>query len=227
MAHGAQGRPKRPARLFKDSKEDSVDIQLQELIDKIKKDGIEAATEEAEKTRRAAEAEARRIVEAARKEAAELAEKARLDAERSEKAGRAALEQAARNLLLVFRDEVQALLDSIVAEQTKESFGDDVLKKALPEMLGAWSPAEQASLEVLLSESSLDKVGSYFKTKLSATLKKGLELGADSGLSGGFRIAAKDGSAYYDFSAESVSEMLCSYLNPKLAEILRAAAKAA
>lgn len=202
-----------------------MDIQVQELIDRIKKDGIASAQEEAAAIKAAAEAEARQTVEAAKKEAAKIAESARLDAARSEKAGMAALSQASRNLLLSFKDEVQALLDALVAQAAKDSFGDDALKKIIPEMLGAWDPKEQGSLQVLLSEASLEKLESFFKTKLSAALKKGLELGSEAGLSGGFRIAHKDGSAYYDFSAESVAEMLCEYLNPKLAEILKAAAK--
>jgi len=78
---------------------------------------------------------------------------------------------------------------------------------------------------VLLSAASLAKLGTFFKTKLAKELKKGLELNSDAGLAGGFRIALKDGSAYYDFSADSVAEMLCAYLNPRLAEILRASAK--
>jgi len=202
-----------------------VDIQVQELIDKIKKDGIESAAEEAAKKRQEAEAEAKRIVETAKKEAAKVTEKAKQDAERSEKAGVAALEQAARNLLLVFRDEVQALLDKIVSEQVKAAYGDELLKKVIPEALSAWNPKEQGSLDVLLGEDSLTKLSAFFKTKLAATLKKGLELKPDAGLSGGFRIAAKDGSAYYDFSADSVAEMFCAYLNPRLAEILRESAK--
>jgi V/A-type H+-transporting ATPase subunit E len=202
-----------------------VDIQVQELIDKIKKDGIETATAEADKIRQGAEAEAARLLDAARKEAAEIVGKAAEDAGRSEKAGVAALEQASRNLLLVFRDEVQALLDRLVREQVKESLNDDVLKKAIPEVLGAWGPKEQGSLDVLLSPASLSKVEAFFNTKLSAALKKGLTLGEDSGLAGGFRIANRDGSAYYDFSADSVAGMFCAYLNPRLAEILRASSK--
>jgi len=202
-----------------------VDVQVQELINKIKKDGVEAATEDATKIRNAAEAEAKQIVEAARKEATKIMEKAKQDADRSEKAGVAALEQASRNLLLVFRGEVQALLDKIVLKQLNESYNDDVLKKALPEMLSAWNPKTTGSLEVLLSEASLGKLKTFFEGKLAKEIKKGLELRSDAGLSGGFRVANKDGSAYYDFSADSVAEMLCAYLNPRLAEILRASVK--
>ena len=202
-----------------------MDIQVQELITKIKRDGIESATAESAKIRQDAETEAKRIIDAAKREASKITEKAKQDAERSEKAGMAALGQASRNLLLVFRDEVQALLDRIVAEQVKDAYGEDALKKVIPEMLSSWSPKEHASLDVLLSAASLTKLKSFFETKLAKEMKKGLELRSDAGLTAGFKIANKDGSAYYDFSAESVAEMLCAYLNPRLAETLRDAVK--
>jgi V/A-type H+-transporting ATPase subunit E len=202
-----------------------VDIQVQELIDKIKRDGIESATEEAARITGAAETEAARILESARKEAADIMERARQDAERSGKAGMAALAQASRNLMLVFRDEVQALLEGIVARELGASYDDEVLKKALPEMLAAWKSGDQGSLEVLLGAETLGRLASFFEGKLAAEMKKGLELKAVTGIAGGFRIANRDGSAYYDFSEESVAEMLCAYLNPRLAEVLRGSAK--
>lgn len=202
-----------------------MDIQVQELIERIKKDGIETATEEAAGIRRAAEAEAAALVEAARREAAAIGEKAKQDAERERAAGLAALSQASRNLLLVFKDEVQALLDRTVAAALSGSYDEGVLKQALPAVLSAWKPEAQASLQVLLDEATLAKLKGFFAEKLASELKGGLELRSDASLSGGFRIAGKDGSAYYDFSAESVAEMLCAYLNPWLSGIMRSAAK--
>ena len=206
-----------------------MDIQVQELINKIKKDGIESASEEAARIKHEAEAEAKQIVEAAKKTAAEITAKGKQDAERFEKAGVAALEQASRNLVLAFKGEIQALLDSIVAGQLGKSYNDDVLKAVIPELVKSWSAKRTSggadTLAVLLPEASLTKLKAYFKTKLSAELKKGLELKSDRHLVNGFRIANKDGSAYYDFSAESVAEMLSAYLNPKLAEILKSSAQ--
>jgi V/A-type H+-transporting ATPase subunit E len=201
-----------------------MEIQVQELINKIKKDGIESASQEAARLKKEAEAEARQIIETAKKEAAELTAKAKKDAERSEKAGKAALEQASRNLVLVFKSEIQALLDQLVSQQLKGSYDNDVLKAALPEILKAWA-AKGDSLALLLPKTSLDKLESFFKDKLASQLKKGLELKSDNSFSGGFRIAQKDGSAYYDFSAESVAEMLSASLNPQLAEILKTSVK--
>ena len=202
-----------------------MDIQVQELINKIKKDGIESASQEAAQLKQEAEAEARQIVEAARKEAAEIVANGKLDAERSEKAGIAALEQASRNLILVFKAEIQTLLDKVVARELEETYSSEVLKAVLPDLLKAWSTQGTDSLAVLLPEDALGKLQAFFKEKLAAELKKGLELRSDRNLTGGFRIANKDGSAYYDFSTDSVAEMLCAYLNPHVAEILKTSAK--
>jgi V/A-type H+-transporting ATPase subunit E len=202
-----------------------MDIQVQELINKIKKDGIESASEEAARLRHEAETVARQIVEDAKKEAEEIIAKGKQDAKRSEKAGVAALEQASRNLVLAFKGEIQALLDKIVDVELGKSYNDDILKAALPEVLKAWPVKRTDSLAILLPEASLSKLQTFFKGKLSAELKKGVELKSDRNLSGGFRIAQKDGSAYYDFSADSVAELLSTYLNPSLAEILKTSVK--
>jgi len=202
-----------------------MDIQVQELIDKIKKDGIESASEEAARIKVEAETEAEHIIAAAQKEAADIIAKAKQDAQRSEKAGIAALEQASRNLILVFKDEIQALLDKVVSAEVGKSYDSDLLKKVLPEILKAWPGKSINSLTVLVPEATLGKVQSYFKGKLAAELKKGLEIKSDRNISAGFRIVKKDGSAYYDFSADAVAELFSAYLNPRISEILKASTK--
>jgi len=178
-----------------------MEIQLQELIDKIKKDGIESASEEAAKIKRDAENEASKIIAAAKKEAADLVSRGKADAERSEKAGKAALEQASRNLVLAFKGEIEVLLERIVADAVHASYGEEALKVVLPDLFKAWaSKGGAGSLDLLLSEENLEKLRSWAGGALSDELKKGVELKSDRNLGGGFKIAQKDGSAYYDFS---------------------------
>jgi V/A-type H+-transporting ATPase subunit E len=202
-----------------------MEIQLQELIEKIKKDGIEAASAEASQLKTQAETEAKRIVEGARKEAEAIVAKAKTDTERFEKAGIASVGQACRNLVLAFRTEIQAMLDKLVARELAASYGGDTLKAVLPEIVKGWAAGGAESLSLILPEAQLKKLEAFFQEKLSSELKKGLELKSDRNLGAGFRIANKDGSAYYDFSAESVAELLSAYLNPRLAEILQNQAK--
>jgi V/A-type H+-transporting ATPase subunit E len=202
-----------------------MEIQLQELIEKIKRDGIEAASTEASQLKTQAEGEVRHIVENAQREAEAIITKAKLDAERFEKAGIAAVGQASRNLILAFKTEIQAILDKLVAQELTAAYSDDALKAALPEILKGWASKGSDSLALVLPEAQLKKLTAFFQEKLASELKKGLELKSDRNLGAGFRIANKDGSAYYDFSAESVAELLSAYLNPRLAEILQTQAK--
>jgi V/A-type H+-transporting ATPase subunit E len=202
-----------------------MEIQLQELIDKIKKDGIESASEEAAQIKAQAESEAKRIVEAAQKEAADIVARGRADAERSGKAGIAALEQASRNLVLAFKGEIEALLARIVAARVEAAYEDDALKAIIPTVVKNWAAVGADSLDLILSEENLEKLRAYFSSELATELTKGVELKSDRNLGTGFHIANKDGSAYYDFSAESVAELLSAYLNPRLSEILKTSAK--
>jgi len=205
-----------------------MEIQLQELIDRIKKDGIESASEDAARVKRDAESEAARIIAAAQKEAADIVSRGKSDAERSEKAGKAALEQASRNLVLAFKGEIQALLDRIIAQAAGAAYNEDTLKTVLPELLVVWASKGGAdSLDLLLGEGDLAKLKSWATGALANELKKGIELKSDRNLGTGFKIANKDGSAYYDFSTESVAELLSSYLNPYLADILKTTASGA
>jgi V/A-type H+-transporting ATPase subunit E len=201
-----------------------MEIQLQELIDKIKRDGIESASGEASRLISQAGEDAKRIVAAARKEAEGIIAGAKADAERTEKAGIAAVCQASRNVILTFKTEIQGILDRIIARETASSLDDDTLKAVLPDILKGWAGGKDA-LDLILSEEQLKKLTAYFNDKLAGELKKGLEIKAGRNLSAGFHIAGRDGSAYYDFSAESVAELLSAYLNPQLAETLKDSAK--
>jgi V/A-type H+-transporting ATPase subunit E len=196
-----------------------MEIQLQELIDKIKRDGIESASEEAARIKNDAEAEGRRVLEAAKKEAADIIAKAKADSERFEKAGMTAIEQASRNTVLGFRSKIQDLLDSIVKKETAVALDENTLKAVLPGLIKGWA-AKGDDIAVILPENDLKKIESFLTGKLAAELKKGVELKASRALESGFHISSRDGSVYYDFSAEAVTALFSAYLNPRLADIL-------
>ena len=202
-----------------------MDIQLQELIEKIKKEGIESAQADAAKLKADAAAEAKRIVEDAKKQADAIVARAEEDRVRSEKAGVAAVEQASRNLVLAFKGEIQGLLDKIVKDAGGASYSVEVVKAVLPDLIKNWAAKNTDSLAVALSEGDLKKIDSGFKAKLATQLKGGVDFTVGKTLDAGFHIVEKDGAAFYDFSAEAVAVLLSAYLNPKLAESLKNAAK--
>jgi len=202
-----------------------MDIQLNELIEKIKKEGIESAQAGAAKLKADAEAEAKKIIEDAKKEAQAIIAQGKADAERSEKAGIAAVEQASRNLVLAFKGEIQGLLDKLTVEAVSSSYSADVIKGILPDLIKNWAVKNTDALSVILSDGDLKKLDGSFRAQLASVLRGGVDLKVGKTLGGGFHIAEKDGSAFYDFSAEAVAKLFSAYLNPKLAETLNNAVK--
>lgn len=203
-----------------------MDVQLQELIDKIKKDGVASAQVEAAKIIEDAEKKAAGIVSDAQDKAAEIVKNAKKETERMEKASEEAIVQAGRNMLLSFKDSLVGELDLLIQAETEKALSKDVLAKLVPETVKNWAKNSDASeLSVLLSEKDLKALEGTFTSELKAEIAKGLEIKPDKTLSAGFRIGVNNGSAYYDYSAESLAEMFAAYLNPKVAGLMKEAAK--
>lgn len=203
-----------------------MDVQLQELIDKIKKDGVVTAEAEASKIVEASEKKAEGIIADAQAKAAEIIKNAKAETERMEKASEEAIIQAGRNMLLSFKDSLIGELDGLIKAETEKAESKDVLTKLIPETVKAWAKnADASELSVLLSEKDLKILESALTSELKAEVSKGLEIKPDKTLSAGFRIGVKNGAAYYDYSADSLAEMFAAYLNPKAAALLKTAAK--
>lgn len=199
-----------------------MDVQLQELIDKIKKDGVASAESTAATIIADAEKKAADIVSSAEMKSSSLLKSAKAETERLEKASIDAIRQAGRNLLISFRDGLTAELSALIKTETTTAYSADMLKTLIPETVKAWASQNSAdTLTVLLSEKDLKTLEGGLNSALKAEIAKGLTVKADGALSAGFRIGTKDGAAYYDFSAEAVAELFSAYLNPRTAEILK------
>jgi len=203
-----------------------MDIQLQELLEKIKHEGVESAEQEASRIASEAESSKNALLEAAEKEAAGIVLRARNEAAQIEETSKAALAQASRDLLLSFKDRLEAILAELVKDETKSAFGPEVLKEAIPLAVKALAESSADSdLVLLLPLASREALEKHFQSDFAALLKKGIEVKPYADLDSGFRLASKDGSAYYDFSAETLAELFSKHLSSRLAEIVRSAAK--
>jgi V/A-type H+-transporting ATPase subunit E len=202
-----------------------MDVQLQELIDKIKSEGIKSAEQESARVLKEAENKANDIIAAAHKEASAIIAKGKDETRRFEQTAKEAVQQAGRNTILSLRTRITEFFDSLIAAETKEAYTPKVLEEAVTSLVKAWSKEQVSDLQILLSAEDLKKIEKQLKSRLSAELKKGAELKPFPEIQAGFRIAVKDGSAYYNFTDQGIAEILAEYLNPKIAEIVREAAK--
>ena len=201
-----------------------MEIQLQELIDQIKKDGVEAAETEAESILNAAKAEAEKIIADAQAQADKLLANAKSENARMVKSGEDAIRQAGRNLLISFRESVTKELNVILNQNVNAVYASDNLAQLITEVIIGWASKPDAEdLAVILNSETLSKLEQTLLAALKEKLSQGITLKANDNFDGGFRISVNNGSAYYDYSAEAVVDMLSNYLSPKVTALLKEA----
>lgn len=201
-----------------------MEIQLQELIDQIKKDGVEEAQTQAESIVNAAKREAEKIIADARAQADKMISDAKIENERTVKSGEDAIRQAGRNLLISFRESVARELKILVGENVSAVFSSDDFAKLIVDSVSQWAAKNDAEdVSVILNSADLERLESTVLAGLKERMLSGVTLKANDNFDSGFRIASKDGSAYYDYSDEAVVNMLSNYLSPKVTALLKEA----
>ena len=201
-----------------------MEIQLQDLIDQIKKDGVESAEMEAESIISAAKAEAAKIISDAQVQADKILLNAKNENDRMVKSSEDAIRQAGRNLLISFRESVARELKAIVSENVTAVYSSENFVKLIVKAVECWAGnPDSEDITVILNEEDLKSFEEGLLAELKAKMLKGITLKANNNFDGGFRIAAKDGGAYYDYSAEAVVDMLSSYLSPKVTALMKEA----
>jgi V/A-type H+-transporting ATPase subunit E len=199
---------------------DIPDVQLKELIDTIHRDGVDKVRLESETLLRQAKAQADEIVAAAQAQADALLANARHQQERLEQSGRESLKQASRDLLLGVRKQLEALFSALLREKSREALVDKEITAAIAAMISNWTPELQDKIEILLPRTQFDSLVKALRQALAGKIAAGIEIKAAAEVANGFRVAEKDGHAYYDFSAESIAESLALFLNPAMAGII-------
>ena len=201
-----------------------MEIQLQELIEQIKKDGVDAAEAQAEAIIVSAKAEAEKIIADAKAEADKLMANAKAENAKAVKSGEDAIRQAGRNLLISFRESVTKELKAIVSDNVNTVYSSDSFAKLIINAVECWAGKPEADdISVILNDSDLAKLEEALLAELKAKMLGGVTLKANDNFDGGFRIAVNNGTVYYDYSAEAVTDMLSDYLSPKVTALLKEA----
>ncbi len=202
-----------------------MDTQLQDIIQKIHDEGVQEAEARAKKIIEAAEKNAKERIDRAKNEAEQIKKDAEKEAEKAQAAGEAALKQASRDLLLSVRKELTSLFDSVQKEAVGEALTAQRMGEIISSLVAAWVKDGTTRVEVLVGEDDRDALENELKKRLSGKLNAGYEVRPVRGISAGFRISTGDSGAYYDFTDESISELLAAYLNPRLAAVMQKATK--
>ena len=176
-----------------------MEIQIEDLVESIKRDGIEQARKEADAILVAARAEANDIVAASKAEAERNLENARRDIESS----KALILQAQRDAVLSVRKELEAIMERIMADKIAKQLSEQSLAKIVLAAVGDEDPAKYAV--------EIDEAKASIRSSLAKQVEKGLEIRPVKG-AGVFKLCLKDGSGFYDFSDEQIASLLKPFL---------------
>lgn len=167
-----------------------MEIQLQELIDQIKNDGVKAAETEAASILESAKAEAEKIISDAKAEAEKIMLEAREQNERSVRAGEDSIRQAGRNLLISFRESVAKELNAIAGDHVKEALSSDALAQLILTAVENWTKDTEAEdISVLVGSKDLASIETELLAGLKERMCSGVTLKPDDNFEGdsGFR----------------------------------------
>jgi len=197
--------------------------RLKELLEKINKEGVQAAEEKKREIESNAEGDAKRIIEKAKKEAKKIIEDAELKAKKTAQATEASLRQGARDLILSLKDEIRKILDNIIVAETQEAMSSEDVVDILTRLIEKYidKKGETSDIKILLKKEDLDKLKKGLMLKLKEKSKLGIEFKSSPNINAGFSISFDKGKSYFDFTDEGLSEALSTYLNPELKKLLK------
>ena len=199
-----------------------MEMNLNSVIEKIQTDGVNKAEEQASVIIKEAEAKAADIVSSAKQQKDETIKKAEKLANEFKVNGEAAVRQAARDVIIALRAQMEALLDSIIKKEVSAGLTPDVLKEIITKLVTSSIEREDVDLEILLGEKDKHALRETLGALLQGDLKKGVTIKVSPTLKKGFRIGKKGENEYYDFSDDAIAEAFNFYLNKKLREVIDA-----
>jgi len=201
--------------------------QIQELIEKIKNEGIQAAQQKAKEIEEQARKQAATIIEEAQKKKTQLIQEAKNEIQRMQDAAHMALKQASRDTLLNLRQQINSILKTVISNQTAAALTPEqlaniigtVIKQAVQKSKGG------ESIEVVLSPHDLEKIKHGFLNKLQQELRRPIQFQASEEIHKGFTISFDGGKSSFDFTDESLADYLSTYVSEELTAILKEAVK--
>jgi len=194
-----------------------MEVKLENLIEKIKAEGIEGAQKESNEIIEKAKKEAEDIIAKAKAEASDIIAKAETNAKSFQANSELAIQQAARDGELLFKSRIIELFDNVFKHKVKSTLTPDFMKEMILKLVDEWKDAD---VQVTVSEEEKAMLETVLFEGLAEEVKKGITITPSSNVTGGFQIGLKGENVYYDFTDASVAAILKSFLNTRLHEIL-------
>ena len=177
-----------------------MELQIQDLVTSIKKEGIDAARVEADRIIAQAKEQAAAILAEAQTEAKRMEEKTQNELDVMKDGAKMSIEHAKRDAMLSFKDAVQGEFEKLLAADVSKTVNGETLTTLIKAALNGEKPGDYAA--------EVTEISDGLKGELAQEIQNGLEIRTSTQVRSGFRLAAKDGSGYFDCTDEEITQML-------------------
>ena len=191
---------------------------LQQLLEKIQRDGVDKAQEEADKLLDGARAQAKAIIETAHAEAAKVKASTRQEAESFETRAEETIRQAARDTVLSVEKAVTRLLERLLLKDVNAELGGN---GALVGELAAEAVRTYLSGKDGIEVATSEKLVGALRARLASLAASGVTVVTDDTTSSGFRISIDKGRVEHAFTGAAVADTLAKNLRPRLAALMK------
>ena len=195
-----------------------MENKIQELTDKIYREGVEKGNVEAQKLISNAKEEAAQIIENARKEAEALVLAAQKQAAEVKENAQSEIKLFAAQAVSALKTEITSLLtNQTVTEAVKGFVADkDYFYKFIVSLSTQWASNES----IVISTKDADELKAFFAKNAKDLLDKGVTIEQVNGKKALFSISPADGSYMINFGEEEFENYFKDFLRPQLIEML-------
>lgn len=193
---------------------------IKALIEKINQEGVAAAEEKAGQIEKQAGEKAEVILKEAKAAAEKMLSEAQARIAQMQEKQKSLISQAARDMLLALRQEINALLNRLVVKEIDSALAPEELCKILEAVIRGTCAHAGGKIVISLNKDDLRAVEDGLLTRLKKQIKTEIVLKAGDDLRAGFVISYDEGKSQFDFSDKALAEYIGTYLKPKLKDIL-------
>lgn len=188
--------------------------EIQQLLEKIQRDGVDKANAEAAKIRAEAQAEADTLRKQAEDRAAAVRAKAEAEAEAFAERARVTIRQAARDTILELKEAISKHLTQLLAQNVRTALTDTQAVAALVRKV--IETAVTGTADVAAAHDLAEVLRAQFAREAAGTVT----VVTDDTLGTGFSIRLDGGRVEHDFTESALAAALAKHLRPDLAELV-------
>lgn len=195
-----------------------MDNKIQELTEKLLKEGVEKGNAEAEKIIAAANEKAAQIIADAEAKAAEIGVAAKKDAQSLNDNVKSEIKMYAAQALNALKSEVANVVgDKIVKEATADITSNKAfMNEFILKLAEKWGAGE----DIVISTADAASLKALFAEKAKALLDKGVKIEQVNGQKSLFTIQPADGSYKVNFGEAEFESYFKNFLRPQLIEMI-------